>query len=183
MSRAKSKLRRAPIAPAPIAPSADANTADDMIKRPECPVCREPAGWPRVTPCGHLFCDDCWRRLVDGAGGWGLSCPLCRAPMTNAQAVNAPTVHALKSEHAVAPPSAHAPPPRVVADTYAEDTVRRLDDLDTFMQAVANEGVLCSKLMIATVKCMLIMSFMMACMGLANWKCQQGWGHFVCRVH
>ena len=44
-----------------------------------CPICFDVLQEPKISVCHHVFCDQCWQRVVFSAGGAQLiPCPLCR---------------------------------------------------------------------------------------------------------
>ena len=46
----------------------------------KCPVCREEYKTPKILPCAHVICRDCFLSLL-GERGHRWSCPLCREPI------------------------------------------------------------------------------------------------------
>ena len=42
----------------------------------DCPVCFEIVAEPVRSPCDHLFCRGCYKKVLSGTY---LACPLCRA--------------------------------------------------------------------------------------------------------
>ncbi|CAI5470112.1 unnamed protein product [Closterium sp. Yama58-4] len=53
----------------------------------DCPICLSPPTLPVVTPCSHIFCRRCIRRVLSIQKH---ACPMCRAPVDEAHLVEAP---------------------------------------------------------------------------------------------
>ncbi|CAI5494924.1 unnamed protein product [Closterium sp. Naga37s-1] len=53
----------------------------------DCPICLSPPILPVMTPCAHIFCRRCIRRLFSIQKH---ACPMCRAPVDEAHLVEAP---------------------------------------------------------------------------------------------
>jgi len=47
-----------------------------------CPICHDFLYKPYLTPCGHSFCEGCWRRFSSLGPHITKNCPLCRHPLT-----------------------------------------------------------------------------------------------------
>ncbi|CAI5971373.1 unnamed protein product [Closterium sp. NIES-65] len=53
----------------------------------DCPICLSPPTLPVITPCSHIFCRRCIRRVLSIQKH---ACPMCRAPVDEAHLVEAP---------------------------------------------------------------------------------------------
>ena len=54
--------------------------AEELNKTYTCPICIELVGRDtvKITFCGHMFHEDCYKQLEERANGSRVQCPVCR---------------------------------------------------------------------------------------------------------
>jgi len=57
----------------------------------ECSVCLSSLKHPVITACAHVFCRLCISKVIEHAENSEAACPMCRAPISAAKLINAPT--------------------------------------------------------------------------------------------